>query len=186
LARVISPNAGLTDHNAEPPREFVSFVGFGIGGFRQTNSYAYSSPLKDDYPPAALNGLPGSDGNMQEDTTLTVSQLERPVKINATSPIWLGPVATPVVFSNSNRTVKFTYVLSESAINAVGPYSVVPISEIALFLSTQDKDATNVYDLTNTPSMVGAGRPICVAYKAIVPVPKTAAFSNILEWELRF
>lgn len=186
LARVVAPNSGLTDHYNEPPREFVAYMGVGIGGSRQTNSAAYTAPLSADYPPADAGGAPGNTGNQQVDTLLTVSQLERPVKIKASSPIWLAAVATPVVFSNSNRTVSFTRVFSETDINLSGTYSVVPVSELALFLSTQDPDAANVYDVSNTPSMIGAGRQTLVAYKTIIPIPKTSAFSFVTEWELRF
>lgn len=182
LARVIAPNTALTDHYAEPPREFVACMGFGIGGDSQSDANAYTSPLKDDYPPGIGQG---STGNQQSDEVTTVTTLERPVKINVASPIWLDSVVTPVVFSTSTR-VRFDHVLSDPDVNSVGPYTIVPLSEVGLFLSTQDEDAVNVYDALNPPTYVGAGRQTLVAYNTFAPIPKTASFSLEVRWELRF
>jgi len=188
LARVIAPNTGLTDHYAETgpgDREFVKYMGAGIGGLSQVHPAAYTTPLSTDYPPAT-GTAPGSDGNQYSDEDLTVLTLERPVKINTTSPIWLGEVVTPVTFLNSGRTLRVDYLFTAASINNVGPYTVVPLSEIALFMSTADADATNVYDTGNTPSMVGAGRQSILAYNTMEPIPKTIDFSLETQWELRF
>lgn len=185
LARIISPNTGFTNHYAEPPVEVVRFMGVGIGGDSQRHPEAYISPLKDDYPPATGN-MPGGWGNKQSDEDTTVTVLERPVKINPTTPIWLDNVITPVTFLNSGKTVRFDHLFDETVINSVGPYTVVPLSEIGLFLSTKDKDAANVYDLSNPPSMIGAGRQTLLAYNTFEPIPKTVSFSLEVRWELRF
>lgn len=187
LPRVISPNTGFTDHYAESSgmREFVRFMGVGIGGESQRHPEAYISPLKDDYPPAT-GVAPGGWGNKQSDEDLTVTVLERPVKINPTTPIWLDNVVTPVTYLNSGRTVRYDHLFDETVINSVGPYTVVPLSEIGLFLCTKDKDAANVYDLSNPPSYVGAGRQTLLAYNTFEPIPKTVSFSLEVRWELRF
>ena len=185
LARVIAPKAGFADHYAEPPREFVQYMGVGIGGESQYHPMAYTTPLSTDYPPAT-GSSPGGWGNKQSDEDLTVTTLERPVKINPTSPIWLDNVVTPVTFLNSNRTVRFDHLFDETVINSVGPYTVVPLSEIGLFLCTRDKNASNVYDLSNPPSMVGAGRQTLLAYNTFEAIPKTVSFSLEVRWELRF
>jgi hypothetical protein len=183
LARVIAPNDTYTDHYNEPPREFVQYMGVGIGGDSQSHPAAYTTPLDTAYPPATTQG---GDGNKYSDDDLTVTTLERPVKINSTSPIWMDNVVTPVTFLSSSRTLRLDYLFTQPVINSVGPYTVVPLSEIGLFLSTQDKDAANVYDTLNPPSMVGAGRQTLVAYNTFEPIPKTTSFSLEVRWELRF
>jgi len=187
LPRVIAPNAAFTDHYAENPptnpREFIRYMGVGIGGGSQVHPAAYTTPLSTDYPPAASSGLPGSVGNQQSDEDLTVTQLERPVKIDATD--WLKDIVTPVVFPNTT-TLRCDHLFDVTDINSVGPYTTVPLSEIALFLSTQDPDAANVYDTGNPPTMVGAGRQTVVAYNTFDPIPKTISFSLEAQWELRF
>jgi hypothetical protein len=187
LARVIAPNDALDDHNNEPPREFIKYMGVGIGGDSQTNPDAYSSPLKDDYPPAYAGGVPGFAGNEFSDEDLTVQYLERPVKINDTSNIWMDYVITPVTFLNNSRTLRVDHLFTITDINNAGvpAYPVVPLSEVGLFLSTQDPDASNVYD-SGAPNSVGAGRQNIVAYNTFDPIPKTISFSLEIQWELRF
>jgi hypothetical protein len=188
LARVVAPNDTHTDHNQEPPREFIAYMGVGIGGDSQTHPLAYTDPLKTDYPPADPSGAPGGTGNQQTDEDLTVTYLERPVKVNLSSPIWIVPVATPVAFLSASKTVRFDYLYTVDAINTarIPDYPVVPLSECGLFLVTQDPDAANVYDTGNPPTMVGAGRQLVVAYNTFEPIPKTISFSLEIRWELRF
>ena len=185
LARVIAPNAGFTDHNVEPPKEFLQFMGVGIGGDTQTHPAAYLGALATAYPPAT-GTAPGGDGNKFSDEDLTVTWLERPVKVNVASPIWLVNVVSPVTFLSGNKTLRLDHLFTEPVINGVGPYPIVPLSEAGLFLSTADKDAATVYDLGNPPSMVGAGRQSLVAYNTFEPIPKTVSFSLEIRWELRF
>jgi len=187
LARVVAPNDTLDDHYNEPPREFVMYYGVGIGGIHQTNPAAYQSPLSVDYPPAHASGLPGNPGNSFEDDDLTIAYLERPVKIHQSSYIWLDNVITPVTFLNNSRTVRLDHLFTVTDINnaRTPAYDLVPISEVCLCLSTQDPDATNVYD-SGAPNYVGAGRPQILAYKPFSPIPVTLNFSLEFRWELRF
>ena len=184
LARVTAPNVGLTDHEAEPPREFIKYMGAGIGGDSQLHPAAYTTPLDAAYPPAT-GSSPGGAGNQFSDDDLTVPVLERPVLIDITD--WMKPIVTPVVRPIST-TLRCDHLFNIADINGVGPYTTVPLSEIALFLSTQNPSEAygNVYDLSNPPSMIGAGRPTVLAYNTMEPIPKTSSFSLEVQWELRF
>jgi hypothetical protein len=189
LARVVSPNTAADDHYAEPPREFIKYMGVGIGGDSNTSPYAYTTPLSTDYPPADVSGLPGQAGNQFTDDDLTVQTLERPVRINleADPNTWLEPVLSPPTFLNNSRTVRFDHLFEPPDINngQIPAYTVVPLSEVGLFLSTEDPDAANVYD-PGAPNQVGAGRQNLVAYNTFEAIPKTTSFSLEIRWELRF
>ena len=192
LARVVAPNSTLSDHYAETgpsSREFIKYMGVGIGGESQTHPSAYLSPLKDDYPPADLSGIPGNAGNQFSDEDLTVQYLERPVRCNLDSDpnTWLEPVSTPVTFLNSSKTLRLDHLFTVTDVNTarVPNYSIVPLSEVGLFLATEDPDAGNVYD-SGAPNYVGAGRQRLVAYNTFEAIPKTVSFSLEIRWELRF
>lgn len=190
LARVVAPNNALTDHNVETgpsSREFIKYMGVGIGGDTQTHPSAYIAPLSTDYPPADISGAPGGPGNQFSDEDLTVAYLERPVKINETTYQWLEMVATPVVFLNSSKTLRLDHLFTVTDINTARTpnYTIVPLSEVGLFLQTQNPDASNVYD-PGAPNYVGAGRQRLVAYNTFEAIPKTVSFSLEIRWELRF
>lgn len=189
LARLVAPNDALNDHNAEPPREFIKYMGVGVGGNSQYHPSAYSAPLSTDYPPASGLSVPGSAGNQFTDEDLTVQTLERPVRTNleVSANTWLVPVTTPVVFLNSSRTVRFDHLFDTADVNSAGvpAYPIVPLSEVGLFLATADPDAANVYD-SGAPNSVGAGRQTLVAYNTFEAIPKTTSFSLEIRWELRF
>lgn len=196
LARVIAPNDTVDDHYAETPpasREFLKFIALGIGGDAQTNPMAYQSPLKDDYPPAT-GTAPGGDGNKFTDSDLTVTTLERPVALSwgAAAEKWLGVVATPVTFPIAT-TLKLTRLYTSPELNQVlepgSPhnYTIVPVSEAGLCLSTQPEEAakTTVYD-AGAPAYIAASRQKVCAYNTFTPIPITTAFDVELRWELRF
>jgi len=189
LARVVAPNDALNDHHTEPPREFIKYMGVGIGGDSQTHPAAYITPLSVDYPPADIGGLPGQPGNQFTDDDLTVQTLERPVRTNLDSDpnTWMEPVATPVVFLNSSKTVRFDHLFEPPDVNnaRIPAYTIVPLSEVGLFLAIEDPDAGNVYD-AGAPNYVGAGRQKLVAYNTFEAIPKTISFSLEIRWELRF
>lgn len=123
---------------------------------------------------------------MYTDEELGITTLERPVKINPVPPTWLDNVVQPPTFLNADKTVRFDHLFDFPEINSVGPYTIVPLSEIGLFLSTADPEAFNVYDPLNMPSMIGPGRQLLVAYNTFASIPKTVAFSLEIRWELRF
>ena len=191
LPRVIAPNDTFTDHYIETgpsDREFIRYMGLGCGGEDQWHPSAYSSPIKDDYPPGFAQG---STGNSYSDDDLTIQTLERPIAISKSGGnlIWLGSISTPVEFLSSSKTLRVRRLFTEPECNndgGVGPYTTVPLSEIGLFLQTADPDAADVYDVGNFPTMIGAGRQQVMAYNTFESIPKTVSFSLEVLWELRF
>jgi hypothetical protein len=184
LARVIAPNPGFSDHIAEPPREFIRYMGVGIGGDSQHHPAAYTAPLSTAYPPAT-GSSPGGAGNQFSDDDLTVPTLERPVLFSVSD--WLADIANPPTYPIST-TLRCDRLFNTADINSVGPYTTVPLSEVGLFLATQNAGEAygNVYDLSNPPTMIGAGRQTLLAYNTFEAIPKTTSFSLEIQWELRF
>lgn len=192
LPRVIAPNDTFTDHHSEGvspgDREFIQYMGLGCGGDSQWHYSAYEAPISDDYPPGNAQG---STGNMYSDEDLTVTTLERPVAITRSGidPVWLGEVATPVEFLNNSKTLRVKRLFTEPECNndgGLGPYTIVPLSEIGLFLSTALPITADVFDTGNPPTMIGSGRQTLVAYNTFESIPKTLSFSLEVRWELRF
>ncbi|MFW9801012.1 MAG: hypothetical protein ACFFFC_00045 [Candidatus Thorarchaeota archaeon] len=191
LARVIAPNNTYTDHYIETgpsDREFIRYMGLGCGGDSQWHYAAYTSPIKDDYPPGIAQG---STGNMYSDDDLTVQTLERPIAISMSGGnlVWLGSVSTPVDFLDSGKTLRVKRLFTEPECNSdggIGPYTIVPLSEVALFLQTADPEASDVYDSGNPPTMIGTGRQQVMGYNTFETIPKTTSFSLEVRWELRF
>ncbi len=149
----------------------VRYIGFGIGGSRQTHPDASSSPLSDTYP-AGYGGT-----NAQTDTDMAVSRLERPVKATATN--WLMEVATPASFPTT-RKVRWTATFGQTDVN-LAPYTLMPISEIALYKNTADPTLPN----GGAGTYPGATGHI-VAYDTFTPVPKTGFFSLQVFWTWTF
>jgi len=196
LARVIAPNTAKDDHYAETGpanREFIKYMGLGIGGTSQTHPSAYLTPLSVDYPPAT-GVAPGGAGNKYTDSDLTVKNLERPVALSwgVTNELWLGEVSTPVDFPLAT-TLLLRRLFTAPEINQVlepglpHNYTVVPVAEAALFLSTQPDEAAKVtvYDV-GAPDWIPVSRQDALAYNTFEPIPLTTAFELELRWELRF
>lgn len=195
LARVIAPNTAKDNHYAETPpanKEFLLYMGLGIGGTSQTHPMAYQAPLSTDYPPAT-GAAPGGEGNLYTDSDLTVKNLERPVALSwgTSDEVWLGEVNTPVTFPIAT-TLKLVRLFTTTDINQVlepgSPhnYTVVPVSEAGLFLSTQAAELarTSVYNASSP--YIPTSRQDCLAYNTFDPIPLTTAFEMELRWELRF
>ncbi len=146
----------------------VRYIGFGIGGSRQNSSIANSAPFSVDYPGA----------NTQTDTDLTVTGLQRPVKVTA-APIWMREITAPSTFPTAT-SVRFTSVFTETDIN-FGSYTSVPLSEIGLFTSAANpalpNGASGVYP--------GAGG-LMIAYDTFNTIHKSGLFSIEVRWEFRF
>lgn len=168
LAEVITAQsfsgASFVRHN----NEVVRYIGFGIGGSRQTAAAAAAAPYSTDYPGT----------NAQTDTNLAVTGLERPVRVTAT-PLWMREVSTPGTFPTATRT-RFITTFSETDIN-YGGYSAVPLSEIGLFKSGADASLNN----GASGAYPGAGGQM-VAYDTFNTITKTGLFSIEVRWELRF
>lgn len=149
----------------------IRYIGLGIGGNRQTDPAASASPLSDTYP-AGYGGT-----NTQTDTDLTVTGLERPVKVTASPDLWMREITTPV--STTATTATYVSVFSQSDIN-FGSYTSMPLSEIALYKSTADPSLPN----GSAGAYPGAGAHT-VAYDAFDPVSKTGVFSIEVQWTWR-
>jgi len=167
LAEVIvsdTPAPVITRHQ----NTVIRYIGFGIGGSRQNSSIANSAPFSTDYP-----GV-----NTQTDTDLTVTGLQRPVKVTS-APLWVREITAPSTFPTAT-SVRFTAIFSETDIN-FGSYASVPLSEIGLFTSAADpalpNGASGVYP--------GAGG-LMAAYDTFNTIHKSGLFSIEVRWEYRF
>lgn len=144
----------------------IHYVGFGIGGTRQSN------PMVDEAP---LTVYPTVGAHSQTDTDVSVLALERPVRITsgqtALTPgedIWLKASAAPS-HPTPTRT-RFTCILTELEVS-FGAFSAVPLSEIGLFTSEKDP-------LIRTNQLV--------AYDTFVPITKTSALQLEVRWNVIF
>ncbi len=146
----------------------VRYIGFGIGGSRQNSSIASSAPFSVDYP-----GV-----NTQTDTDLTVTGLERPVRVTA-APVWMREITAPATFPTST-SVRFTTVFIETDLN-YGAYASVPLSEIGLFTSAADPALPN----GTSGAYPGAGG-LMIAYDTFNTIHKSGVFSIEVRWEFRF
>lgn len=147
----------------------VRYCGWGIGGNRQVSpSIANNTPFSTDYP--------GS--NTQTDTDLTVSGLQRPIRVTG-APLWMREIAAPATFPTAT-SVRFVTSFSETDLN-YGSYASVPLSEIALFSSAANPALPN----GASGSYPGAGGLI-LAYDTFNTINKTGVFSVEVRWEFRF
>jgi len=115
----------------------VKYMGFGIGGDRQTApSAANNTPIT---PPYA-----GS--NLQTDTDRTVAKIERPVRVSGSSSSypglagdkWLGLIQAPAGHPTAMRT-EFRRVFTATEVS-YPPFIAVPLSEIGLFTSAANDE----------------------------------------------
>lgn len=149
----------------------IRYMGLGIGGTRQTSlGVANSAPLIDAYPGT----------NLQTDTDPTLLALERPVRISGGSTaypgdgadVWLGQVQAPPEHPTPSQvTFKRLFTITEVS---YGPFLVVPVSEIGLFLHNASPSYVNVYN--NQP----------VAYDTFPSIPLTTAITLEASWTIRF
>lgn len=184
LAKVISPLAGFAGHVND---SVVKYMGVGIGGDQQTANIPVDFPVLEDHYPGQ---------NLYDDTLLTTSYLERPVKITGTSGktgtsgVWLNQVSAPPTFLGTPITrVEFETLFGYTDINLSGAYPSVPLSEASLVLSNETATRLweDVYDVGNAPSYINtATRQRLVAYNTFDTLSKTVAISLELHWELSF
>lgn len=145
----------------------IRYIGFGIGGSRQTTPAAGQPPLADTYPA----GYGGS--NVQSDANLTVSRLERPVK--STPEYWLKQVAAPPAFPTAN-SVTWSALFQAADIN-MAPHTMVPISELGLYTSAADPTMPN-----GGPGTYPGATGHMVAYDTFVSLPKTGYWATLVNW----
>ncbi len=136
----------------------VRYIGFGIGGYRQTNlGLSDNPPLSVDYPGA----------NTQTDMQPAVSQIQRPVRVSPG--VFLRELPVPTI-SSTFFYAQYSFTLGLTDIT-YGSYLYMPISEVALYL-------------TDANTAVGTN-PI-VGYEASEPVLKTQNFTLDVNWAVRF
>jgi hypothetical protein len=153
----------------------VRYMGLGIGGTRQDKPLVVNAaPYSTHYPGTSL----------QTDTDPEVLRLERPVRISSPIPaapvlppydaadLWLGQIIAPAV-KPTTTSVRFSRLFTETEIS-YGPFLSVPVSEIALFLHSDD--VNYVYTYNNT----------AVSYDTFDSLSITTAFSLLVEWDWRF
>ena len=149
----------------------VRYIGFGIGGNRQTEPAATTPPLSSTYP----TGYGGT--NAQNDVTVGVGGLERPVLATATH--WMKEVAAPATFL-SDSEVQWQATFDQLDLN-LAPYTEMPISEIMMYSSAADPTLPNGVAGTY-PGGAGAG----LAYDVFDSFNKHGAFSVLVKWAWRF
>ena len=134
------------------------YVGFGIGGKKQTYlSTANNPPLSVNYPVTS---------NTQDDLSTNIVLIERPIRIQAGT--WIREFNVPTF--DDSYSVRFSTTFAPGDIT-YGGLLCVPISEVALFLS----DATVSSDINFT-----------IAYDAFESVVKTDQFYLDVSWVLKF
>lgn len=164
----------------------VRYMGFGIGGNRQSSSSAFAAPLSDTYDAPGTGRYGGT--NNQDDVSLTTARLERPVLIsNNPNPVWLKEL-TLVPYADQfpdAKSVAFVTTFGRNEINLGGPETaMIPLSEIGLFTSLADPSNPNG-DLSVSPVYPGLTTAM-IAYDTFDPIPKTGMFDIQVTWTLRF
>jgi hypothetical protein len=165
MAEVISPMDGTF---ARTQDNVVRYIGFGIGGSRQTDPGASAPPLSVDY----------AGTTTQTDDDVTVSQLERPVMVTS-APLWMREIAVPVSFPSAT-SARYVADFVGSDIN-FGAYAAVPLSEIGLYKSSADPALAN----GGAGAYPGATGHM-IAYDTFTPINKTLPWSIRVTWEWRF
>jgi hypothetical protein len=185
MAEVIAASAFPTSTTfTRTSDRIVRYIGFGMGGDRQTSPFATAAPFSTDYPGTQL----------QTDTDLAISGLERPVAISGTintpgvpdPAVWLKEIAAPATFPSAT-TVRFIALFTPTDIN-FGTYASVPLSEIGMFSfssSLGKSDPVEPNGQGSAGTYPGAGGHI-VSYDTFNTIHKTGLFSIEVRWEYRF
>jgi len=186
LAEVVSPVAGYSAHYNDSPLRVIRYLGLGIGGDSQMPGVDTTFPLLAAHYPGR---------NIFNDTDLTVQTLERPVKVSGSAGtgiadgIWMSGVTAPPTFGGTPVTkVEFDTLFDYPDLQLGGAYPSVPLSEIAMILSSEEPSKTSeeVYDYGNPPSYIASTRQKLVAYNTFDPISKTVSVALEVYWELQF
>lgn len=165
LAQLIAYDAFGPDTPRRNDR--IKYFGVGIGGTTQNSPKAATTPISPPYVGT----------NVQDDTTPTVSTLERPVRISGSTSAypgiagdaWIGQVAAPADLSIP-REVTFSRVFIEEEVSYT-PYLSVPLTEIMMFTSAADPENY---------------QNVGVAYDTFDPLHKTSGVAIEFVWTIRF
>jgi hypothetical protein len=168
ICEVITPQSLGPGSFVRTQDEVVRYIGFGIGGARQTSPDAAAAPYSDPYP-AGYNGT-----NTQDDDDVTVTQLERPVLVT-NAPLWMKEISTPGTFPSATSTT-FVAVFSKTDIN-FGAFTSVPLAEIALFSSGADPSLPN-----GAAGAYPGGFGYTLAYDTFDPFHKNGNFTIEVRW----
>jgi len=165
--------AGLIGYSSFSPLtterdDRVRYMGFGIGGTRQTATALVSAP-------PFSTAYPGT--NTQTDLDATLSRLERPVRVSGGSlpypgdvnDLWLAQVQAPPSHATPTAAT-FRRLLTLLDVSYT-PFLSVPLTEVMLFTSAANPVLYN-----------NAG----VAYDTFDPLHKTSGLELEAVWELRF
>lgn len=160
----------LTEENVNA----IRYMGFGIGGTRQIAlGVANALPLG-----TVSGSYPGT--NNQTDIDSTVETLERPVRItggtstypgNTGTDTWLVQVQAPTHPTPTRTT--FKAIITETDVS-YGPYLVVPLSEVMLFLHSSN------------PLWIHTAFNQGIAYDTFETISKTNKLQFEVDWTLVF
>lgn len=174
LAEVITPaTLGAAGSFTRYDDSVVRFIGFGIGGSRQSSPFASASPYSDAYP----TGYGGT--NTQTDSDVTVSTMERPVRVSTGPDLFMQEIAAPASPAPTTET-RFVATFAETDIS-YGSFTSVPLSEIGLYKSTADSSLPN----GAAGAYPGAGGHM-IAYDTFDTIQKTGVITIEVRWTWRF
>lgn len=154
--------------------QVVRYIGFGIGGSRQSNPSAGASPFSD-APPAGYAGT-----NTQTDVDVTVGRLERPIRVSGGPDVWLKQISAPGTFDSGNRYTTFIATFGETELS-YGSFLSVPLSEIGLYSSSADPTLANG-GAGAYPGPTGH----MIAYDNFDPISKSGGVIVEARWQWRF
>lgn len=177
-------------------RAVIRYVGFGIGGTRQSDTIlANAAPLTNAYNPLGGMGYPGTTPGTQTDTDPTISGLERPVRIvdgvdgtpGVGGAIWMRNVAwvnnaspaTLALTFPTDSSVRFVALISAVELNGAAS---MPLSEVGLYTSNADPSYAN----GTPPATYPGGGGTLAAYDTFDTIHKTGAISMEIRWDFRF
>lgn len=173
LAEVITPSALGPGTFTRTDNSCVRYIGFGIGGSRQTNPAAIISPFSDAYP-AGYGGT-----NTQTDIDVTVDTLERPVLASSGPDVWMKEISAPGTFDTALETT-FIATFTQLELN-IGAFTAVPLSEIGLYKSSADPSLPN----GGAGAYPGPGGHL-IAYDTFNDFQKSGSFNIQVRWTWRF
>jgi len=152
------------------------YIGFGIGGTGQVASI----------PVGVAGTYPGT--NVQTDTDVTITELERPVLVTTTWGVsyeWEQEIThANTTWSTSPYYVRYEASFGTTDITisgAPGPFSYVPLSEIGLYENSCDPSE----DYTTVRYAGPPVRPNPVAYHTFYTISKTSLITMTVRWDIR-
>lgn len=173
LAEVITPaTLGAGGSFTRYDDSVARYIGFGIGGSRQSSPFASASPYSDAYP----TGYAGT--NAQTDSDVTVGIMERPIRVTS-SPLFMQEIAAPASPVPTTET-RFVTTFAETDLS-YGSFTSVPLSEIGLYKSSADPTLPN-----GSAGAYPAAAGHMIAYDTFDTIQKTGVITIEVRWTWRF